>query len=110
MIIKSASPLAVSAKIPVAETGANSKMTIFNASKSNEMASWYDAAQHSLFTYYFLLGISGEADSNNDKTITAGEIDAYLQETVPYRARRLFNREQHPMLIGNSNAAIATYK
>ncbi|MBO4556504.1 MAG: AIDA repeat-containing protein, partial [Elusimicrobiales bacterium] len=110
MIIKSASPLAVSAKIPVAGTGANSKITVFNASKGSEMASWYDAKQHGLFTYYFLLGISGEADKDKNKTITAGEMDAYLQEQVPYRARRLYNREQHPMFIGNPTAPIAEYK
>ena len=85
-------------------------MTVFNAGKGDEMASWYDAKQHSLFTYYFLLGMSGQADANKDKTITAGEIDAFLQDKVPYRARRMYNREQHPVFIGNPNASLATYK
>ena len=110
MIIKSASPLSVSARLPIAGRGTNSKMTVFNASRVNEMASWYDAAQHSLFTYYFLLGLSGKADADDDNIITAGELDAYLQEQVPYLARKLYNREQHPMFIGNINATIAEYK
>ena len=107
MIIKHASPLAVSAKLP--EAG-NSKISVFNAGRDNEMASWYAEKQHSLFTYYFLLGMSGQADANKDKTITAGELDDYLQENVPYRARRMYNREQHPVFTGNRNAPLATYK
>ena len=106
MIIKNASPLAVSAKMP----GGNTKINVFNASRDREMASWYTEKQHSLFTYYFLLGLSGEADSNKDKTITAGEMSDYLQENVPGIARRLYNREQNPVFSGNSSAPIAEYK
>ena len=107
MIIKHASPLAVSAKLP--EAG-NSKISVFNAGRDSEMASWYAEKQHGLFTYYFLLGLGGQADTNNDKTITTGELDDYLQENVPYRARRMYNREQHPVFTGNRNAPLATYK
>ena len=107
MIINHASPLAVSAKLP---GRVNSKISVFNAGRDNEMASWYAEKQHSLFTYYFLLGLGGQADTNNDKTITAGELDDYLQENVPYRARRMYNREQHPVFTGNRNATIAEYK
>ncbi len=106
MIIKNASPLAVSAKMP----GGNTKINVFNASRDREMASWYTEKQHSLFTYYFLLGLSGEADGNKDKTITAGEMSDYLQENVPGIARRLYNREQNPVFSGNINAPLATYK
>ncbi|MBP5286720.1 MAG: caspase family protein [Elusimicrobiales bacterium] len=107
MIIKHASPLAVSAKLPGT---VNSKISVFNAGRDSEMASWYAEKQHGLFTYYFLLGLGGQADTNNDKTIIAGEIDAYLQENVPGIARRLYNREQHPVFTGNRNATIAEYK
>ena len=107
MIINHASPLAVSAKLPGT---VNSKISVFNASRDSEMASWYAEKQHGLFTYYFLLGLGGKADTNKDKTITAGEIDAYLQENVPGIARRLYNREQNPVFTGNRNATIAEYK
>jgi hypothetical protein len=107
MIINHASPLAVSAKLPGT---VNSKISVFNAGRDSEMASWYAEKQHGLFTYYFLLGLGGKADTNKDKTITAGEIDAYLQENVPGIARRLYNREQHPVFTGNRNATIAEYK
>ena len=37
---------------------------------------------HGLFTTYFLKGIQGEADINNDKVVTATELGAYLRPTV----------------------------
>lgn len=104
MLIKSASPLAITAKIT-----SNSKLNIFNASRDSEMASWYDEEGHGLFTYYFLSGLSGEADMNKDGTITTGEMDEYLGENVPGKARRNFSREQHPVFSGNSDDAIAVY-
>ncbi len=104
MIIKSASPLAITAKIT-----SNSKLNIFNASRDSEMASWYDEEGHGLFTYYFLAGLSGEADMNKDGTITAGEMDEYLGENIPKMARRKFSREQHPVFSGKSEDAIAVY-
>lgn len=112
MIIKGASPLAIGAKIPVPTAGKSGKsnLTVFNASRDTEMASWYAEKQHGLFTYYFLYGLTGEADSNQDGTITAGEMDAYLQENVPYRAKRMYHRKQTPVLIGDDKAAIAVYK
>ena len=112
MIIKGASPLAIGAKIPVPTAGKTGKssLTVFNASRDTEMASWYAEKQHGLFTYYFLYGLTGEADSNQDGTITAGEMDAYLQENVPYRAKRMYHRKQTPVLIGDDKAVIAVYK
>ena len=111
MIIKGASPLAVSAKIPVAAAGrGNGKMNVFNASRDTEMASWYTQKGHGMFTFYFLLGLSGAADKDGDKTITAGEMDEYLQQTVPYRTRRMYHRSQTPMFIGNKDDVIAAYR
>lgn len=37
---------------------------------------------HGLFTTYFLKGIQGEADINNDKVVTATELGTYLRPTV----------------------------
>ena len=111
-IIKKASPLNVSPKIPIStdDVSVNSKMLVFNAGRSDEIASWYDDKKHGMFTYYFLLGLSGAADKDGDKTITAGEMDEYLQQTVPYRARRMYHRSQTPMFIGNKDDVIAAYR
>jgi uncharacterized caspase-like protein len=37
---------------------------------------------HGLFTQYFLQGLSGEADRDNDKVVTASELGAYLMPQV----------------------------
>jgi uncharacterized caspase-like protein len=38
---------------------------------------------HGVFTYYLLKGLKGEADTNHDGIVTAGEIFTYLQRVVP---------------------------
>jgi len=42
---------------------------------------------------FFMKGLKGDADENENKTITVAEMKEYLQDKVPYRARRLTGRE-----------------
>jgi hypothetical protein len=41
-----------------------------------------ESGGHGLFTQYFLRGLDGEADRDNDKVITASELGAYLMPQV----------------------------
>jgi len=66
----------------------------------DQVASWYPEKGHSLFTYFFLKGIQGEADVNKDGKTTMGEMKIYLNEHVPYMARRLTGNEQQPVILG----------
>lgn len=66
----------------------------------DQVASWYPEKGHSLFTYFFLKGIQGDADSNKDGKITMGEMKAWLNDQVPYMARRLTGNEQQPVIMG----------
>ena len=59
-----------------------------------------------LFTYYFLKALQGDADSNADKNLTLSEIKDYVDENVPYMARRLNNRVQTPQLITDDQTKI----
>jgi uncharacterized caspase-like protein len=72
----------------------------------DQVASWYPEKGHSLFTYFFLKGIQGEADVNKDGKTTMGEMKIYLNEHVPYMARRLTGNEQQPMLMGKDEDEI----
>lgn len=74
---------------------------LFTSAGMNQVASWYPQKGHSLFSYFFFKGIQGAADSNKDGTITVGEMKAYLNEQVPYMARRLNGNEQQPVMQGN---------
>lgn len=69
----------------------------------DQVASWYPEKGHSLFTYFFLKGIQGEADSNKDGSITLGEMKVWLNDQVPYMARRLTGNEQQPVMLGKDD-------
>ena len=51
-------------------------VSLLTASSGSQVASWYREKGHGLFTYYFLLGLRGEADRNKDKRITFKELQA----------------------------------
>lgn len=76
----------------------------------DQVSGWYPEKRHSLYTYYFLKGLQGEADANHDRKITVGEMDAYLKENVPYMARRLSGNEQNPVVTGSAAEVIAALK
>ncbi len=93
MLIKNISPV----MIEVEKGHVVDEATVeFTSSSADEVSSWYPEKKHSLYTYYFLKGLQGEADANGDKTITVGELHNYLTDKVPYEARRLNNRQQTP--------------
>jgi hypothetical protein len=73
---------------------------IITSGTGDQLANWYAEKQHSLFTYYFLKGLQGEADSrgNLDKQLTVNELETYLQGMVPEQARYLNNKEQTPQI------------
>ncbi len=72
--------------------------TLFTSATGEQVSSWYREKKHSLFTYYFLKALQGEGDENKDDKLTFAEIQSYIDEKVPYMARRLNNREQTPQL------------
>ena len=76
-----------------------SNMVVFTASSGNQISSGYAQKNHGIFTYYFLKGLNGYADGNNDRKITVNEMSGYLSENVPQQARKL-GREQNPQVFG----------
>ena len=65
-----------------ASKGQRAVITASDISESSfEDAKWGDG--HGVFTYFLLRGLKGEADRNHDGVVTAGEIFAYLKESVP---------------------------
>ncbi len=106
MLLKNISPVFISVENPIRM---KENSVILTSSTGDQVSSWYRDKKHSLFTYYFLKAIKGEADQNRDKQITVKEIKEYINENVPYMARRLHNREQTPQIIGNENKVIVKY-
>jgi len=65
-----------------ASKGQRAVITASDISESSfEDAKWGEG--HGVFTYFLLRGLKGEADLNHDGTVTAGELFAYLKQSVP---------------------------
>ena len=56
-----------------------------------------------------MLGLEGNADENKDKKITNGELIAYLKDNVSVEALTQ-NREQDPMLSGDPDKVLMSYR
>ena len=82
---------------------------IFTSATGTQIASWYPDQSHSLFTYYFLKGLQGAANANRDRSLSLEEMQTYLQEQVPYQARRMKNRTQTPEVFGQSDNVLLSY-
>lgn len=57
-----------------------------------------------VFSYYFLAGVQGLADKNNDGAVNLAEIERYLGDKVP---TAVAPHSQIPMTIGNKNTIIS---
>jgi ferredoxin len=76
---------------------------VFLAAGESQSNVAFEKKRHGLFTYYFLKGVSGEADTNEDGRITGDELDAFLGKEVPRQAGQ-WGREQNPVLLGSDRA------
>lgn len=83
---------------------------VITSAAIDQVSTWYPEKKHSLFTYYFLKGLQGNADTNRDGKITAGEMQGYFKENVPYMALRLSGREQQPVVMGNDGDVMVVLK
>ena len=66
-----------SAESPVPEN-----YLVFTAGESNQTAGVLDEVKHGRFSYFVFKGLEGEADSNQDGKISAGELHAYVKDSV----------------------------
>lgn len=101
MLTKSASPVAVTAKMPVVKTA--QKLTVLAAAEGDQLASWNEKKGFGLFTNHLVDGLRGKADTDGNQAITAGELHSYVHDKVRRSARREFGRIQTPVLMGRSD-------
>lgn len=105
MLIKNASPMYIEVETPLL----GDRFNLFTSASGDQIASWYPEGNHSLFTYYFLRAIRGEADRDRNRRLTLKEVRNFIEEHVPYMARRLYGREQTPTVNGSWDFVISTY-
>jgi hypothetical protein len=75
-------------------------MTVLSASSGEQISSTYDEKGHGLFTYFMLKGIKNEDVVQPDGSIAISDLFNYLKPQVERIARKQFNNEQTPQLIG----------
>jgi uncharacterized caspase-like protein len=98
VIAKGMRPMGLSVETPVQAKG---KTVVLAASSGDQVSSTYDPKGHGLFTYFLLKGLQGEADQNKDGAVDLQEAFDYLKPQVERIARREYNNEQTPQLLGN---------
>ncbi len=79
------------------------KITVLSAASGDQTSSTYDEKGHGLFTYFMLRGLRGEGDANGDGKIEIGELFNYIRPQVERIARKTYNNEQSPQIIGSEN-------
>jgi len=97
VIAKGARPLVMNLQ---KTTISSLNMTIMAAASGNQISSTYDKKGHGLFTYYMLKGIKNEEMINPDGSIAINDLFSYIKPQVERIARKIYNNEQTPQLIG----------
>lgn len=98
VIAKGTRPVVINVENPLL---AGEKIVVLTAGTGAQTSSTYHQKSHGLFTYFLLKGLQGAADMNQDRKIDLAELYAYLKPQVQGMARREFNNDQAPQLLGN---------
>jgi hypothetical protein len=97
VIAKGARPLVMNLQSNMA---LSRNMTVLSASSSEQISSTYDEKGHGLFTYFMLKGIKNENVVKPDGSIKMDDLFGYIKPQVERIARKQYNNEQTPQLIG----------
>jgi len=101
MLVADARPI----KIVADETSLPSNVNLISAASNNEIASILEGAEHGMFSYYLMEGLGGNADLDQDKNITVGELHEYVKDKVREKAAKL-GRDQNPQVSGNKDKVL----
>ena len=96
-------PIVVKSKFDEVQS---SKIAVMSAASGSEVSSTYIEKRHGLFTYFFLKGLKGYADINEDGNLDVEELYSYIKPQVKIIARKKYNNEQSPQLFGGHNEEI----
>ena len=96
-------------RIVAEDQDAPNNFTIFTASNYDQTSGSIEEVKHGIFSYYLMKGMEGKADLDSDKKITNGELIAYLKQNVTEEAF-VNNRQQEPMLSGDPEQVLMSYR
>ena len=75
-------------------------MAVLFASSAGQQSFEADALKHSVFSYFVIRGLEGEADADQDGQILFSELVAYVQSQVSKYVRKNWGARQVPVLKG----------
>jgi len=102
MLIADARPILLKAK----DTSVPEGFTVFTAAAGDETAKSLEEAKHGLFSYFLMKGMEGDADTNGDKQITAGELHTYVKSNVVQQS----SGTQTPELQGDADRVLVRFQ
>jgi hypothetical protein len=74
----------------------DSGVHVLSATDKNQFAVELSQLGHGVFTYSLLKGLSGEADTGKDGTVSVGEAMAFVERMVPILSQRFAKYLQYP--------------
>ena len=80
--------------------------TVMTAAAGDQTANPLEEAKHGMFSYFLMKGMEGEADANQDKRITAGELHTYVQTNVIQQS----SGSQTPELQGDADRVVVQFQ
>jgi hypothetical protein len=96
VLAKGAKPLVMTINMPTIQKN----ISVMTASAGDQISSAYEEKGHGLFTYFMLKGIKNEDVLKQDGSIKLEDLFGYIKPQVERIARKQFNNEQTPQLIG----------
>ncbi|MGA2332768.1 MAG: ankyrin repeat domain-containing protein [Syntrophales bacterium] len=97
VLAKGARPLVMNLQSLAVPAG---NMKIIAAASGDQISSTYEEKGHGLFTYFMLKGIKNEDVVKRDGSIAVNNLFSYIKPQVERIARKQYNNEQSPQLIG----------
>lgn len=88
----------------------NPNFRLITSSSGEQTSLGFDQSQSGLFTYYLAIGMQGEADANNDGSITYEELFQYIKSNVSSTARQIRNGDQTPQFFGEGSTVFQKMK
>ena len=95
-------PIAIRAK----EQSIPEGFTVMTAAAGDQTAKPLEEAKHGMFSYFLMKGMEGDADTNQDNQITAGELHAYVQHNVIQQS----SGSQTPELQGDADRVLIRFQ
>ncbi len=95
-------PIAIRAK----ESAVPEGFTVMTAAAGDQTAKPLEEAKHGMFSYFLMKGMEGDADTNQDNQITAGELQEYVYQNVVQQS----SGSQTPELQGDADRVLVRFQ